>query len=186
MRIISGTLKGKKILSQEGQDTRPTSDKNRQSLFNIICHNYFSQNLTGVSVLDIFAGSGALGLEALSRGALKACFVENNKKALYYINENIKNCRLEKQSEIIKSDATNLANLKNECFSLIFIDPPYHKNLIEPTLNNLIKNHFINNETILVIETAKDESINLPENGIIDDQRSYGITKFSFMKIKSF
>ena len=180
MRIIAGTLKGKKLLAPEGSDTRPTADRAREALFNIITHNYLNHNFKQTTVLDIFAGSGALGLEALSRGALTASFVENNPKTISFLKQNIQNCRFENQSKVINQDAVKFNCSQKQFFSLIFLDPPYHKSLIIPTLNHLQTKKLLKKDALIIIETAKDEVLTLPDSYQEIEKRIYGITKFTF------
>lgn len=180
MRIIAGTLKGKKLFSPKNQLTRPTSDYNREALFNILCHNLLVDELSHMTVLDLFAGSGALGLEALSRGALKATFVENNHHALACIKKNIELCQLQSKTEIINNSAITFTNFKQQAYSLVFIDPPYNKSLLTPALNNLIKQNLLAPKALIAVETAKDEERFLPSNYQKITQKIYGSTKITF------
>lgn len=182
MRIISGLLKGKNLLSPDGQNTRPTSDKARQGVFNIIEHAPWSCGIRDINFLDICAGTGAFGLEALSRGAKSACFIENNRDALMALKQNIKNCRFEECTKIIEKDASNLVQSATE-YDIIFIDPPYYKNLLPPILNQIFEKKFAGKETIIIIEHHKDEIIEIPNNFEIIKQVNYGINGIDFLRL---
>jgi len=141
LRIIGGSLKKKKIFSVKGTTTRPTSDKLRETIFNII-----SSKIENAFVLDLFAGTGAMGIEALSRGATEAVFIENNYNALATIKKNISCCSLEKQSTIFRHNILKNLNClipyQNK-IDLVFIDPPYCNNTITDTLINLNNSHAV-------------------------------------------
>ena len=135
LRIIGGELKGKKLYTIPGTLIRPTADRLRESIFNIL-----SYLVKEAVVLDLFAGTGALGIEALSRGADSAVFIDNNKKALSVIERNIQSCAVDNRSQIIRWDIVknlNCINSVDSKFNLVFMDPPYNKGMIKPTLNNL-------------------------------------------------
>jgi len=128
LRIIAGEFKGKKLTSVRGKTIRPTADRTRESMFNILSHR-----IPGTIVLDLFAGTGALGIEALSRGAESAVFVDNSRGSLSVIRRNVESCALDDRVNIIKWNIEkNLNCLKavKPGFDLVFIDPPYHRNLL--------------------------------------------------------
>lgn len=183
MRIISGLLKGKKLISPDGQGTRPTSDKARQGIFNIIEHAPWSNGIKDANFLDICAGTGAFGLEALSRGAKFSYFIENNKSALNALKENIKNCRFENKTKIIDANILSLPKI-TILFDIIFIDPPYFQNLITPVLKQIIEKKYIGTSSIIIIEHHKDEEILLPENYLVLKKVNYGINGITFLKIE--
>ncbi len=180
LRIISGDLRGKKLRSVPGQAIRPTADRLRESIFNIL-----SLRVVDAVVLDLFAGTGALGIEALSRRAKSAVFVERRREAIAIIASNIKSCALDNRSTLIKWNIIdNLNCLKSirPAFDLVFIDPPYNQNLIRPTLIHLDRCGCLNKEACLVIEHSYVERI--PEDLSafqIADQRKYGKTLVSFL-----
>ncbi len=181
MRIISGTLRGRKLHAISGIAIRPTSDMVRESIFNIL----FSQVLDAV-VLDLFAGTGAFGIEALSRGAESSVFIDNSKNAISVIKKNILTCRIEDRSKILLWNIVNNLNcLKSSSplFNLVFMDPPYNKNLIIPALHNLHLSQSLENGACIVLEHSDFEPI--PENisGFkITDHRKYGNTLVSFLE----
>lgn len=179
MRIISGKNKGRKLKTLEGMNTRPTADRVKESLFNIL-NNKFIDSV----VLDLFAGSGALGLEALSRGANRCVFVDSSKEAIKIIQENIKACRFDEQSTVLNMDyLVAMQKLTKQKFDIIFVDPPYLNN-IELVVLDKIKSLLLD-DGILIIET--DEKTLLPEsiNGLVkNDERKYGRTILHFYILK--
>jgi 16S rRNA (guanine966-N2)-methyltransferase len=180
VRIIAGSLKRKTLLSVPGLGTRPTSDRLRETLFNIL--GYDVKNAT---VLDLYAGTGAMGLEALSRGALFCTFIDNGREALTVIRKNIEACRLNEKSAVYGWDASqNLSRLKTtgHRFDLVFIDPPYHQNLVPPTLVNLVSSGCLAHGARLVIEHAIPDPVTLPSGFFsLTDYRKYGKTAVSFL-----
>lgn len=180
MRIIGGDLKSKKLYSVRGLSIRPTADRLRESLFNIL-----SNRVRGAVVLDLFAGTGALGIEALSRGAEFAMFVDNHKSALSLIERNIRSCALEHRAKLIQWNVIhnlNCIRFYRPAFNLVFIDPPYNKHMVEPVLNNLHRCQCLEKDTCIVVEHADSESI--PADLLsfrINDQRRYGKTLVSFL-----
>ena len=180
MRIISGTSKGRKLLAPKNQSLRPTSDRVKESIFNIL-----GEEIKGKVVLDLFAGTGNLGIEALSRGAKKVLFVEKGRQALRLIQKNLSQCGWKKESEIFPKDvhrAIGILKQREECFDLILMDPPYQKGLIQKTLLKLQDLMIYHKDSILVIEHDRRES--LPK--IIDRwnlirQRKIGDTVISFL-----
>ena len=180
MRIIGGSSKKRKLTPLSGKDIRPTADRLRESIFNII--SPFVDNAVS---LDLFAGTGALGIEALSRGADFCCFIDNNKKALDLIKKNLALCRFENKSMVKKWDiARNLDCLLSIHweFDLVFMDPPYHQKMILPALDHLHRTLKVKNAATIVIEHALLEAI--PENLScyrIIDQRQYGKTAITIL-----
>lgn len=180
VRIISGSLKGKKLQTVRGRQVRPTADRLRESIFNIL-----SSRVHEAIVLDLFAGTGALGIEAVSRGAEYAVFIDNSPGALAVIARNIEACAYSRPTKVIKWDISkNLNCIKSSSrpFNLIFIDPPYNRNLIKPALRSLYRSNSLAKGACVVIEHAATEPIpaNL-EAFEIDHQRKYGKTLVSFL-----
>jgi len=180
LRIIAGELKGRTLVTVPGIQTRPTADRVRESIFNII-----GASVRGALVLDLFAGTGAMGIEALSRGAESVVFTDNDKTALTALAKNIKICSLESRANIIKWNI--LKNLSIICsfpaaFNLVFIDPPYNKDMIQLTLSNLGKSRCLENGARVAIEHSPREPISVnDQNFKISDQRRYGKTLVSFL-----
>ncbi len=180
IRIISGKLRGKKLQSVQGMAVRPTADRIRESVFNIL-----SSRISGAVVLDLFAGTGAFGMEALSRGAASALFIENQRDANAVIAKNIRSCALEGVAQLIKWDIRNNLNCIRRfrpAFTLVFMDPPYGKNLIQPALRNLHTSCCMEKRACVVVEHASSEPISedCPEYAVTD-QRKYGKTLVSFL-----
>lgn len=181
MRIVAGHLRGRKLASVRGMQIRPTADRIRESLFNIL-----GQRPAGAAVLDLFAGTGALGIEALSRDARTAVFVENGTQALVALRKNIGLCRIEERSRVIQWNIRkNLNCLKAypRYFDLIFMDPPYGQGLIQPTLNHLLRIETLAPHALVVVEHDPAEIIRLPDAVMAGvDNRRYGRTQLSFFE----
>ena len=184
MRIVTGTLRGRPIRTPEGQDTRPTSDRARQAVFNILEHAPWSDGLEGLRVLDLFAGSGAMGLEALSRGAAACLFVESAAPALDVIRANIETFKLDGRARVLRQDATRLdARPASEAaFDLAFLDPPYGKGLGEAALAALKAGGWLAEGAVIVFERGADEPERLIPGFEIVDQRRYGAAKLAVLR----
>jgi 16S rRNA (guanine966-N2)-methyltransferase len=184
MRIVGGQFKGRAIATPSGRDTRPTSDRAREAMFNILAHAPWSAGIEGRRVLDLFAGSGALGLEAMSRGAAFALFVETDAAARGAIRDNIEALGLFGNTRIHRRDATDLgakpAGL-GEPFDLVFLDPPYHKGLGERALAQLVDGGWINADALIVFECAADETPATPNFETLD-ARTYGAANVVFLR----
>lgn len=181
MRIVGGKFRGKKLVAPVHQGTRPTSDRARETLFNILLHNPHlgPQVLLGKRVLDVFAGTGALGLEAFSRGAETTSFIENDPAALKVLRENLKAFDVG-ALQVFEEEATHLSRSPMAPFDLVFLDPPYHKNLLVPTLESLYHKGWFAEGAIVVMEMAKDEEILLPTFLTMILERSSGAAKLVF------
>ncbi len=178
MRIISGQARGRKLKTLEGLDTRPTLDRTREALFNIL-----QQRVRGARVLDLFAGSGALALEALSRGAGSAVLCDQSPAACGIIRENIALVRMEDRARLLCCEASQaLERLVGEQFDLIFLDPPYHKGLIDAALEGMIRRNQLAEGGLIVAETAQDEGFDLPEGLTFTDERKYGKSRLHFIE----
>ncbi len=174
MRIISGTLRGKKLFTPKDEQIRPTADRARESVYNIITSK-LQTSLDSLTVLDIFSGTGAFGLEAASRGAKSVTFVDID---LTLTKKNAVLCQFSNLS-FIKKDARFLPTAKTP-FDIIFLDAPYNKGLTEPTIANLLQNNYLHTNTLLIAETAKDEALNIIPPLKLIDERTYGAARFSF------
>jgi len=186
MRIVSGRLRGRNIATPSGRNTRPTSDQTRESLFNILSHAEWAPELEGSIVADIFAGSGALGLEAISRGSEFCLFVETEPKARASIRTNIEKMGLFGCTRLHRQDATRLriapGNLRGP-FTHIFMDPPYYKNLWRPVLDKLAGLGLIAEDGIIILEVGIDEEVDMSNYEILDE-REWGAAKVLFMRLK--
>ena len=180
LRIIGGRLRGKKLYSVPGILTRPTADRVREAVFNIL-----ASEVVGARVLDLFAGTGCLGLEALSRGAGHAVFVDNHHQPISVIKKNIVACRVESVSQVFRSDLLNDANrifVSGGDFDLVFMDPPYNQGLIEPTLALLDTIKLLKRDAIVMVEHTHREPIGEKITPfVVKDQRKYGKTLVSFL-----
>ncbi len=180
MRIISGTLKGKKLFSAIGLSLRPTSDRVRESVFDIL-----QGTIEGLRVLDLFAGTGAMGIEALSRGAAAAVFIENQKSSLEALRKNLSTCRLEGISEVLAQEAEEGLRVlegRGRSFDLIFLDPPYGKGLARRTLAGLAESRLLKPETLIVAEHSPAEEVGEIFPLERADFRKYGGTCISFFR----
>lgn len=181
MRVISGLAKGHKLLSPTGLETRPTTDRIKEAVFSII-HN----DLYGVSFLDLFSGTGAIGIEALSRGAKSCTFVDKSKSSTEIINKNINQVSKSIKNPNCKVLNLNvydaLDNLKNNKFDIIFMDPPYNENIINNVLKIIFKNNFLSSNGFIIIEQSKDSPLPDEENLNIIKVKNYGLTTIIFMK----
>ena len=177
MRITGGQIRGRRLASPKGMDIRPTADKVREAIFSLI-----GQDLTGYEVLDLFAGTGSLGIEALSRGASRALFIDVNHQALELIKKNLTLCGYESLGAILRWDLRRglpwKKRVMEEQFNLVFMDPPYGQALILPMLKELIKRHVIASPSMVVIESAISDPppAKLEELNLRDTKR-YGETK---------
>ena len=180
MRIISGTLRGKKLHPFHGKGIRPTSDRTREAIFNIL-----SDRVRGAVVLDLFAGSGALGIEALSRGADMATFIDMAPAAVLLLEKNLRSCCLEERARIFPWDIErnlNCLQAHGLQYNLIFLDPPYHKGMALTALTHLKKNQAMTPGACLVLEHGESDELPMPltDFGLLD-QRKYGKTLVSFL-----
>jgi 16S rRNA (guanine966-N2)-methyltransferase len=158
MRIVGGEWRGRKLVAPPGQGTRPTADRVRQALFDMIMHAEWGGRglLDGATVLDVFAGTGALGLESLSRGAARATFIESDPVALRALRSNIAACKAGSRAEVLAIDA--LAILPGSPANVVFLDPPYSQALIPRALTRLLSVGRIQSSTLMIVETGRDET----------------------------
>ncbi len=180
MRVIAGELKGKKLFSVKGLRLRPTSDRVKEAIFDIL-----QDKVAGKKVLDLFAGTGALGIEALSRGAEKAIFVEHSPHVLAALRRNIAECRLEKKTEVLACDVfkgIKILASRGEVCDLIFIDPPYGRGLVEETLKNLSQSGLVPPDGLIIAEHSLKEDLLIPHPWKLIAHRHYGATGISFWK----
>ncbi len=156
MRIVTGALRGRPIRTPAGEATRPTSDRARQAIFNILEHAPWSPGLAGRRVIDLFAGSGAMGLEAVSRGAAEVLFVESAEPALAAIRANVEAFGLGPRARTLRADATRLGRADGP-FDLAFLDPPYGKGLGETALAALVSGAWLETDAIATLERGAGE-----------------------------
>ncbi|MFY0400430.1 MULTISPECIES: 16S rRNA (guanine(966)-N(2))-methyltransferase RsmD [Brevundimonas] len=185
MRIVAGSLKGRAIVTPEGQNTRPTSDRARQAIFNVLEHAPWAEGLHEARVIDLYAGSGALGFEALSRGAAFCLFVDTDDGARGAIRENMDAYGLFGRCRVHRRSATDLGprpGSAGEAFTLAFLDPPYARGLGEQTLARLLEGGWLAPGAIVVFERGSDEpEIDTPGYERLD-ARDYGAARVLFLR----
>lgn len=180
MRVISGTAKSLRLKTIEGDSTRPTTDRIKETLFNIIGCEVFDSY-----VLDLFAGSGGIGIEALSRGALFCDFVDNNLKCVNVIGENLRFTHLDNKAQVIKGDVISYINgCRNKKYDIIFIDPPYRLGFEMDVLKSISSNGLCHKDTVIILEALKgfDEETVLECGYTVEKVKVYGTNKHIFMK----
>jgi 16S rRNA (guanine966-N2)-methyltransferase len=175
LRIVAGTWRGKRLVAPAGDATRPTAERARQALFDMLAHASWGGRdlLEGARVLDAFAGTGALGLEALSRGAAEATFMENSRAALAALGANVAACNAGARARILAVDATHPP--KGGPCQIIFLDPPYDHDLLNLSLHALRESGWMVTGTIIVAEARRSTQCESP--GTLLDERSYGTAK---------
>jgi 16S rRNA (guanine966-N2)-methyltransferase len=181
VKISGGQFRGRALIEPRDGRVRPTSDKVRQAIFNILAHNDFGTGfvLEGAKVVDIFAGTGALGIEALSRGASFCLFVDDNADSRALIRRNIEALNLTGASKIWRRDGTALGPLAAGAggpFDLAFLDAPYRQGLTEKALESLAQGDWLAKNALIIAETATDEVLSAPSSFKLVDNRSYGDT----------
>ncbi|MGH6767789.1 MAG: 16S rRNA (guanine(966)-N(2))-methyltransferase RsmD [Xanthobacteraceae bacterium] len=188
MRIVGGQLRGRPLAApkshvSKSQAIRPTSDRLRESLFNILAHAY-DDAASGARVLDLFAGTGALGLEAMSRGAAFALFVDEGAEARALIRENVALLGLGGSTRIFRRDATRLGDAHPVApFTLAFLDPPYRQHLAEKSLASLRAGAWLTEDALIVVEEAADAGFKAPEGFDEVERRKYDDTEFIFLRL---
>jgi 16S rRNA (guanine966-N2)-methyltransferase len=189
VRIVGGKFKGRSLVTPDGQNTRPTSDRAREAIFNILAHAEWAPNLEGVRVMDVFAGSGALGFEALSRGADFCLFVETDEAARGAIRDNVETFGLFGTTRVHRRDATQLGvrpGSQAEAFDLVFLDPPYRKGLGEKALEALVSGNWLSENAIIVFERAVDEDDFVTDMWQKINAKTYGAAQILFLQQKIF
>ena len=185
MRIVGGRLRGRTLTAPKSQAIRPTSDRLRESLFNILVHGY-GDPVTGARVLDLFAGTGALGLEALSRGAAFTLFVDDGAEARALMRANVEALGLGGVSRIFRRDATKLGPVHPlEPFSLVFADPPYGQGLAQKALTSARDGGWLTPDALAVVEEAAGAGFTAPEGFTELERRRYDDTEFVFLRATS-
>ncbi|MCI1943869.1 16S rRNA (guanine(966)-N(2))-methyltransferase RsmD [Clostridium luticellarii] len=184
MRIISGVARGRKLLSPNGYDTtRPTLDRVKESMFDII-----QRKVPGAAVLDVFAGTGSLGLEAVSRGAKKCFLVDRDSDTFSYLKKNVENLKFTSICRTINMDsyrALEELGIKEEVFDVIFVDPPYKKNMIPPAVEIIERKNLLSADGIIVAKIDTSEKIYGGTDSIVlTEHRKYGKTTLCFYKYK--
>lgn len=182
MRVVGGEFRGRALATPRSDAIRPTSDRTREAVFNVIAHRY-PDRLDGGRVLDLFAGTGALGIEATSRGAAFTLFVDNGAEARALLRNNVEALGLGGVTKVYRRDATKLGPAYPvEPFSLAFLDPPYGKGLAEQALASLRAGGWLKPDALVVVEEAKAANVVAPEGFREVERRAYDDTEFVFMR----
>jgi 16S rRNA (guanine966-N2)-methyltransferase len=185
LKIVGGKHRGRSIATPEGLTTRPTSNRARESLFNILMHAQWRDDgtspLIDARVLDAFAGSGALGIEALSRGAAHATFLDNDAAAIRLIGENLRKVGEAANAKVIRADATRPPPSREGC-DLVFLDPPYRSGLAAPALTALVEAGWLTPGTIATVELGNTEDLIAPASFEPIDERRYGAAKIVILR----
>ncbi len=177
MRVIGGKFRGKKLKSFEGQDIRPTSDRAKESIFNII-----NLKINGSSFLDLFCGTGSMGIEALSRGAERVVFTDVSANSVKLTNENLKSVKQEINA--LKIDAKDFLASCKESFDIIFLDPPYDYDQVVVLIGLIVKNNLLNKDGLIIYEHKSDRQSQNFDGLKLYDVRKYGIAVFDFYKVE--
>ncbi len=188
MRIVGGKYKGRALRAPDGQNTRPTSDRAREAIFNVLAHAPWAPDLDRTRVIDAFAGSGALGFEALSRGAAFCLFVEIDSAARGCIRDNVEALHLFGNTRIHRRSAVDLG-LKpaglGQPFNLVFMDPPYALDLVPQALDQLTRGAWLSPDSLVVAETSASEAGPATPGWETLDERTYGAARFSFLRLNN-
>jgi 16S rRNA (guanine966-N2)-methyltransferase len=185
MRIVGGRFRGRALAAPQSQDIRPTTDRAREALFNILI-NQIGHDWADLRVLDMFAGTGALGLEALSRGASHALFVETSVEGRGLIRDNIETFGLTGNARLLRRDATDMGPVGTmEPFTLAFADPPYGLGLGTAAYASAATGGWLTDGALCVLEEAASSVFNLPQGFALEDERRYGDTCLRFMRFES-
>ena len=184
MRIVGGRYRGRTLSAPKSQAIRPTADRLRESLFNILMHAY-GNPVSGARVLDLFAGTGALGFEALSRDASFVLFIDDGVEARALLRANVESLGVGGTTKVYRRDATRLGPVKPlEPFALAFLDPPYGKGLAEKALTSAREGGWLAPGAIAVVEEAADVAFNAPEGFAELERRKYDDTEFVFLRLR--
>ncbi len=185
MRIVGGRLKGRTLNAPQGKELRPTADRVRESVFNILAHGIEGFNFDGATVIDVFSGTGALGLEAMSRGCGHGVFIDFDAGAQALVRKNAGPMGLGRAVTLLKLDATRLApppRAAKAPAALAFLDPPYDQGLVVPALLGLKDKGWLKDGAVVVCEVAAKEEFEPPRGFAIIDERSYGAARAVFLK----
>ena len=177
MRIISGMRKGLKLKAPDGMNTRPTTDRVKESIFNLL-----QFHLPCTTVLDLFAGSGALGIEALSRYCDRAVFVDSNRQSADLVKENLTSARLMENASVFCMDALSFLDSCNETFDLIFLDPPYNRGFLQPIVDKIANRNLLNEDGVIVIESEKDGEVLTNTYYTVRRVATYGKTEITVLQ----
>jgi 16S rRNA (guanine966-N2)-methyltransferase len=183
MRVIAGKHRGRKLAAPEGPAVRPTGERAREALFDILAHGRLSEGpaYLDAQVLDAFAGTGAFGLEALSRGARYVSFIEKDREVRALLKQNIATLGETLHAAIVAGDATRPPRATGPC-SLAFLDPPYREDLAAPALLGLARSGWLADKALVIVELAAREDFEVPDGFALLDERRYGAARFVFLR----
>jgi 16S rRNA (guanine966-N2)-methyltransferase len=187
MRIVGGRHRGRRLVAPKGETVRPTSDRAREALFNILSHGEFAAEgvpIINAAVLDAFAGTGALGLEALSRGASSATFIERDPAALAILRKNIAALAEGARVKILPGDATHPPRATAPC-DIVFVDPPYRSGLAAPAVAGLAAAGWLAPDALVVVEIAAREDLEPPAGLALEGERVYGAARLVFLRARA-
>jgi len=184
MRIVGGKHKGRPLAAPQGRDTRPTSDRAREAMFNVLEHLSVGPGLEGAWVIDLFAGTGALGLEALSRGAAHATFVECHRGAVKTLNANIIALKETDRTTVLPIKVAALNNVTANAVDYAFMDAPYDKGLTEPALDALAEWGWLKPETVVMVEVGAREILSPPQGFEMVKEKNYGAARAVFLAFR--
>ena len=185
MRVVGGKFRGRRLAEPKSQAIRPTTDRNRESLFNILTHHW-PEKMNDSRVLDAFAGTGALGCEAVSRGARFAMFIENSVEGRGLLRDNIETLALTGNTKVLKRDATRPGPIGTMApFDLVFADPPYAKSLGEQAVSALLEHGWFADGALLVLEEHRDHMPALMDGFEKVDERQFGETSIGFFELSA-
>ena len=180
MRVISGSARGKMLEAVPGMDTRPTTDRVKESIFNIL-----QFRVIGANMLDLFAGTGQMGIEALSRGAQKAVFVDESPKAISVIMKNIAAARVKDRAEVVRGDFEQaLGRLKGQKFEIVFLDPPYGGELLNDALKSVELFDILSPDGIIICESSVGDTVVCPESFAVTKTYKYGTILLTAMRLR--
>ena len=185
MRIVGGRLKGRTLMAPEGKELRPTADRVREAVFNILAHGVDGFEFDAATVIDVFSGTGALGLEAMSRGCGHGVFIDNDPRAHALVRKNAGPMGLGRAVTLLKLDATRLApppRTAKAPATLAFLDPPYDQGLMTPALLGLKDKGWLKVGAVVVCEVAAKEKFDPPREYAVIDERTYGAARVVFLK----
>ncbi len=183
MRIVGGSQRGRRLVAPPGDLVRPTSDRAREALFNILSHGNLAASglpFADRAVLDAFAGTGAFGLEALSRGASEAAFIESEREALAALRRNVSALGEEERAHVVAGDATHPPRATFAC-AVAFLDPPYRSGLAAPAVSALAAAGWLTPDALIIIEVAAREDLSMPGGFTLLDERVYGAARLVFL-----
>jgi len=184
MRIVGGASRGRRLIAPKGRELRPTSDRTREAVFNILEHGIPAVELEGASVVDVFAGTGALGIEALSRGAGHATFIDNDSEALGLVRKNVAAAGAWRNTTMLRLDASRLPPPPMAALApcaLAFLDAPYQSGLTQPALKGLDEYGWLAPGAVCVVEISVKDQITCPAEFKLLEERSYGAARVLFL-----